>query len=386
MDEKEAQEESFERYGHPFGTNLCAPVEKVIQVGSTTGTTGEPTFPYMYTQNDYVRNHEMAGRHFWKMGIRPGERVVYAAGVANLAGLRIYEHALRHYGCLPIPVGAEAGTERILRIIDTTRPKTLLATGPLIEYLIEACPKILKKEVRELGLRRLVSSGAPAAAMPATKKKIEDAYQCRLYDSFGVYVGGSCDVDNYQGMHVFARDFKIVFEDMVDPQTKEPIMEIKDGAIGELRMTALEWEARPWLKYSTGDIFQVFTDKCVCGWDTPRIKILGRGDDMLIIKGVNVYPAAIKNVVSSLEPRTTGEMRVVLDQPGPGVPPPMKLRVEYGPDLTTEDQKKTLAGELEDAMHNRLKFRAAIELIPSGSLERAAGPGAKGKLIEKTYE
>ena len=79
-------------------------------------------------------------------------------------------------------------------------------------------------------------------------------------------------------------------------------------------------------------------------------------------------------------------MRVVPNQRGPGVPPPMKLKIEHGPDITSEDQKKGLSQELEGAMHNRLKFRAAIELVPSGTFERAAGPGAKGKLIEKAYE
>lgn len=385
-DERAAQEESLRLYGHPFGTNLCCPVEKVIQVGSTTGTTGEPTYTYLYTQKDYDGQHYIVGRHWWKMGFRPGERVIYAAGVANLTALRIYEHHLRWYGCLPLPVGAEAGTERILRTIDATKPDALVATGPLIEYLIEACPKILKKEVREFKLKRLVSSGAPTVSIPPLKKKIEDAYQCRLYDSIAGYVAVSCDVDEYQGMHVLSRDFVIFIEDMVDPQTFEPIKEIKDGTIGISRTTMLEQEARPFFKYSHGDIWQVTTQKCICGWNTPRIRILGRGDDMLIIKGVNVYPAAIKNVVSSFEPRTTGEMRVVLDAPPPAVPPPMKIKVEYGPDIKSEDQKKALAEELEEALHVRCKFRAAIELIPPGSLERAAGPGAKGKLIEKTYE
>jgi phenylacetate-CoA ligase len=386
IDEKEAQEESLKRYNHPFGTNLCTPIEKVILLHSTTGTTGEPTFPYVYTQKDSERHHQTAGRHYWKIGLRPGERVLYAAGAANMAGLKIYEYALRYYGCLPLTVGAEAGTERILRIMDITKPTTLFATPPLIEYLIEACPKVLKKDVKEFKLKRLIGSGSPGAGIPATKKKIEEAYQCRLYDSFGGCFAVSCDVDEYQGMHLYCRDFVIFMEDMVDPQTKKPIKDIKDGTIGEVRLTNLEWEGRPFLKYSQGDIYQVFTKKCICGWDTPRVKILGRLDDMLIIKGVNVYPAAIKNVVSSFEPRTTGEIRVVLDQPPPAVPPPMKIKVEYGPDIQTEEQKKTLAQELEEALHVQLKFRAAIELIPTGSLERAAGPGAKGKLIEKTYE
>ncbi len=385
-DDRETQEASSAKYGHPFGTNLCAPIDKIIHLGSTTGTTGEPTFPYLYTKEDYEKHHHMAGRHFWKMGIRPGERVLYAAGAANLAGLRIYEHALRWYGCLPIPIGAEAGTEKILKMINVTKPTTLLATGPLIEYLIEATPKILNKDVSQLGLKRLISSGAPAAAIPAVKQKIEDAYRCRLFDAFGGYIGGSCDLDDYQGMHLFARDFILIMEDLVDPSTKEAIRDIKDGTVGESRMTCLDWMARPFFKWSPGDIFQVFTDTCKCGWKLPRIKILGRSDDMLIIKGVNVYPAPIKNIVSSFEPKTTGEMRIVLDQPGPGVPPPMKIKVECGISIDSEDKIIALKNELEDAMHIKLKCRTSITIIPPGTLERAAGPGAKGQMIEKAYE
>ncbi|MBU3947035.1 MAG: phenylacetate--CoA ligase family protein [Proteobacteria bacterium] len=385
-DDRETQTASSEKYGHPFGTNLCAPIDKIIHLGSTTGTTGEPTFPYLFTKEDYEIHHHMAGRHFWKMGLRPGERVLYAAGAANLAGLRIYEHALRWYGCLPIPIGAEAGTEKILRMIDVTKPSTLLATGPLIEYLIEATPKILNKDVSQLGLKRLISSGAPAAAIPSVKKKIEDAYRCRLYDSFGGYIGGSCDLDDYQGMHLLTRDFILIMEDLVDPTTKEPIRNITDGMVGESRMTNLQWMARPFFKWSPGDIFQIFTETCKCGWKFPRIKILGRSDDMLIIKGVNVYPAAIKNVVSSLEPKTTGEMRIVLEQPGPGVPPPMKIKVECGIDIDTDDKKNALKKELEDAMHIKLKCRTSVTIIPPNTLERAAGPGAKGQMIEKAYE
>ena len=385
-DEKREQERSLEEYGHPFTTWLCTPVANLEGISSTTGTTGEPTFTYLYTSRDYRRHHEIAARHFWQMGLTPADVVVYAAGMANLSGLRVYEHALRAYGCAVAPVGAEAGTERILKIINLVKPTTFLATGPLIEYLIEAAPKVLGKEVRDLKLKRVISSGAPAAAIPEVKKKIEEAYQCRLYDSFGGYLGVSCDLDEYQGLHAFARDYVVYHEDMVDPNTKKPIMEIKDGTIGECLVTMLEWQARPFFKFGMGDVAQVFTEECECGLKTPRLKLIGRADDMLILKGVNVYPQAIKSVVESFAPRTTGEVRAVLDEPGPGVKPPLKLKIEHGLDITSDEQKKILAQELEDAMHTRLKFRAAIELLTPNTLERAAGPGAKGQLIERTYQ
>jgi phenylacetate-CoA ligase len=106
---------------------------------------------------------------------------------------------------------------------------------------------------------------------------------------------------------------------------------------------------------------------------------------MVIVKGVNIYPAAVKNVAASFLPRTTGEVRIVLDSPGPLVNPPLKVKIEYGEGLEGE-QLENLKKELGDAMHSRLKFRSEVILVPPKSLERAAGPGTKGKLIEKSYE
>ncbi len=133
------------------------------------------------------------------------------------------------------------------------------------------------------------------------------------------------------------------------------------------------------MRYALGDLIQIFTEPCTCGWPEIRFKILGRADDMLIIKGVNLYPSALKGLVSELEPRTTGALRIVLAKPGPLVKPPLKVRIEYGiKDISAED-KHILKTELSELIKDRLRVNPDIELVSPFSLPRESG---KTSLIE----
>ena len=136
--------------------------------------------------------------------------------------------------------------------------------------------------------------------------------------------------------------------------------------------------------YSLGisNIAQIFTEECPgCGFKGPRVKIIGRADDMLIVKGSNVYPAAIKKVVASFMPSVTGEMRIVLDQPPPRVEPPLKLKIEHGENVA-DPELDGLAEKISQALHNKLKVRPAIEWQRPGSLEKSK---RKSDVFIKTY-
>jgi phenylacetate-CoA ligase len=384
--DREAQKESMEKYGHPFGTYLCAPLEKLIYLSCTSGTTGDPTFSYIFTEHDKKINDEVWQRVFWRAGIRPGDAALHTFGLSMWVGGIPVIQAQQHMGVRSIPVGAEGGTEKMLKMADLLKPKIIVGTPPTAEYLIEQCPKILGKPVSELGIKIILCAGAPGAGLPEVRKKIESAYGCKLYDSTG---GGwglhhvSCDAPEYAGMHVVCEDHAIWY-DIVDPVTNEPV-DIVDGAIGHGIITSFDHEAAPAFKYAMGDLIQVFTETCACGAPGVRFKILSRVDDMLIIKGINVYPSAVKNVIGGFVPRVTGEFRILLEKPGPRVEPPMKMKVEYGKG-TDEKDLASLKAEIEDALSSKLKCRADIQWVSPETLERAAGPSAKGKLVEKLYE
>jgi phenylacetate-CoA ligase len=358
--DRQAQAESIERYGHPLGTYLCAPVEKVIHLSSTSGTTGEPTFSYIFTEHDKKINDEVWQRVFWRTGIRPGDAVLHTFGLSMwVAGVPVVT-ALQNMGVRAIPVGGEGGAEKQLKMANLLKPKAMLGTPPTAEYLIEKCPKILGKPVRELGIKIILCAGAPGAGLPEVRKKIESSYGCKLYDSTG---GGwglhhvSCDAPEYAGMHVVCEEYAIWY-DLVDPATGEPV-DIVNGAIGHGLVTSFDHEAAPAFKYAMGD--------------------------MLIIKGINVYPSAVKNLIGGFVPRVTGEFRILLEKPGPRVEPPMKIRVEYGKEVSEKDLP-ALKKEIEEKLSVTLKCRANIHWVAPETFERVAGPTAKGKLVEKLYE
>jgi len=353
-------------------------VDELDYIGTTTGTTGIPT-PYPLTRYDINELWgEVMARGAWRAGIRSEDRVLWCfalsmviAGVPTMMGMQ-------KLGCTMLPVGAEAKSERILLIQNLFRGTVYVGTPSLAEYLIEQAPKIVGKDVGQLGFTTLFCGGEPGAGIPEIKKKLESAYGCRLFDA-GAGFGCSCDHEEYQGMHWLADD--LCYYELVDPDTKEPIP-IENGAKGEALFTMLAGDGWVWIRQGMGDIHQVFTDPCPCGRSGFRYKVIGRSDDMLKVKGVMVYPSHLKGVVNDFVPRVTGEMRIVLDEKPPRVTPPLKIRVEHAQGISGADLT-ALENEIVDAMSKRLKINPKILWAEPGSLERSH---YKGQVFEKTYE
>jgi phenylacetate-CoA ligase len=365
--------------------DLLKAVDQIIPVsvhdldymGTTTGTTGTPT-PYPLTRFDitHVWGAAMV-RGAWRAGIRAEDRVLYCfalsmvmAGVPTMMGMQ-------NLGCMMLPVGAEAKSERILMMQALFRGTVYVGTPSLAEYLIEQSPQILGKPVGELGFKALICGGEPGAGIPEIKSKLENAYGCRIFDA-GAGFGFSCDHDEYQGMHWLGDD--LCYYELVDPETKRPIA-MEDGAIGEAVFTSLAGEGMVFVRQSLGDIHQVFTDPCPCGRSGFRYKVVGRSDDMLKVKGVMVYPSHIKGVLNDFFPRVTGEMRIVLNEKPPRVVPPLTIKVEHS-ENSRKDDLDELGEEIIVAMRRRLKISPRIVWVEPGSLERSH---YKGQVFEKRF-
>jgi phenylacetate-CoA ligase len=192
--------------------------------------------------------------------------------------------------------------------------------------------------------------------------------------------GCSCDAEEYAGMHEVAPEYSIYADDLVDPDTKEPI-DVKDGAVGEGVITSLERHGLPLVKYALGDIVQVFTSPCVCGYGNTRVKVIGRSDDLLIVKGVNIYPSTIRDVVASFIPNVTGALKIVLTEKPPRVVPPLRLKLEYG-EGTDPNSLQELTTRLKEAMHKN-RVTPEIEWVPPGTLGRTE---KKTQIFEKLYK
>ncbi len=370
---------------HQFDMNKILPGlmgeedhKRMVMMAATSGTTGEPS-PYPLTPEDMKLWGEANARMAWRCGIRPGQhKVVHAFGLSMfLAGVPGVV-AMSNMGVCVIPVGAEAGTERVIFYTKYFKGNVLGCTPSLAEHMIDKAPEYMGgDDISTLGIDIVMCGGEPGAGLPEVRKKIENAYGAKLYDA-GAGLGVSCDWPEYMGMHSVGDD--LLHYELVDPDTYEPI-KLEDGAIGMAVFTPLQGSAMAGLRQTIGDVHQVFTEPCPCGRSGWRYKVLGRTDDMLKIKGVMIYPAALDDIIAAFHPRVTGEFRIVLDEPPPRVVPPLKLKIEYGADFPKEKLEE-LEGEMIDAFHRKVKIRPAITWLEPFTLERSAH---KTKFIEKTY-
>ncbi len=369
---RQSQLDSLERYGHPFGMHLCVPKEKIIHVAATSGTTGHPTF-YTYTRRDLEITQKVFGNMFDVATIRPSDTVYTAFGLSLwLAGVT-FILGLEAYGATPIPVGAEAGPTKILQYLKLTRPRVLMGTPSLLTHLIERAPAEIDCEVADLGIDVLFCSGEPGAGIPAVRERLMSAYGAMIYDvTGGAWHNGtvSCNCRDYHGMHQMGEDYSFRW-DLIDPETKKPLP-LSNGAIGEVVHTGLEYEAGPAFRYAIGDIIRLHTGECPgCGRSGTRMEILGRTDDILNLKGVKVYPASVKEVISEFQPDISGQVQILLDAPPPRVEPPLQVLVEAGETLGNAD-REALAKRIEDQVHNVLSIRARIKIVDFGSIGRSS--------------
>lgn len=347
---------------------------------TTSGTTGIPTpYPNFGAALDDAR--EIVGRAAWRMGIRPGDRIglcfglsMHAAGTPQILWFRGYP------GITLIPIGAEAGTEKILQFMQLFKVNVFTGTPSLALHLIERCPEVLNVPVKDLGIKILMLGAEPGAGIPEVRRRLEQEYGAKVFD-LGAGYGCSCDYPIYQGMHWLADD--LAYYELLDPETKKPVP-MEQGATGIMAGTSLHPEAAVWfdMRFTMNDIHQVFTDPCPCGRSGFRYTIVGRADDMLKVKGVPVYPASIEGIIYSLPDKLTGSFRILLDEPPPRVVPPLKLKVEFAEGVM-KDELPLLEDELVERMHRLLKIRPSITWLEPNSLERTV---KKTQLLEKLYE
>jgi phenylacetate-CoA ligase len=188
----------------------------------------------------------------------------------------------------------------------------------------------------------------------------------------GVSLWGECEQQD--GMHLGAHGF--VHPELIDPETEQAVA-IEDGAEGELVLTHLRHRAAPLLRFRTRDHVVVRTTPCPCGRSAPRIRCLGRTDDMLIVRGVNIFPSAVREVVSGFAPEVSGHILVRPQAAGVKQEPPLPVCVELAPDARADT---TLAESIRERLRSVLVVQTRVELVPWGTLQRSE---YKSKLIER---
>jgi phenylacetate-CoA ligase len=378
--------EIFERYDFDIDKvllHLCGQkrLDDLYLITSTSGTTGIPT-PYPCFHRSTEAMKEVFGRIGWRAGLGEGSRLavcfglsMHAAGVPHLFWYKGIE------GLNLLPIGAEVGTERMLKLMKMFKVNSFTGTPSLALHLVERASEILGSSIKDLGIKTLICGAEPGAGISEIRSRLENSYGAKVLD-IGAGYGVSCDHPVYQGMHWVADD--LCLYELVDPDTFEQIP-LVDGATGLACFTTLIPEEQIFfnnLRFTTNDIHQVFTEPCPCGQSGFRYKIVGRTDDMLKVKGVPVYPAAIQGVINGFVPKVSGAFRIVLTEKPPLVMPPLKLKVEYGEGVN-EAELPALEIEICKKMQSVCKFRPSITWLHPNTLERSL---KKTNLLEKVFE
>ena len=260
-----------------------------------------------------------------------------------------------------IPVGT-GNSALLVRAIETLEPDAVVMTPSYAAHLAES------HDLRESSVQRVLVAGEPGGGEPAFRAKLEEGWGARVTEAMGVGdIGPSLfgECEQQDGMHLGAHGF--VHLELIDPQTGAA-RELDDGAEGELVLTHLKHRAAPLLRFRTRDHVTVKTSPCPCGREGLRIRCIGRTDDMLIVRGVNVFPSAIREVVNTFAPQVSGHILVRPHSEGVKQEPPLPLSVELAQGAEPDER---LANALADKLREDLTFRAEIELVPFGTLSRS---------------
>lgn len=357
-----------------IGGHLAAPLDDIQRIYSTSGTTGTPSYIPL-TKQDLANWVAISSISYAASGVRAGHRLVstYNAG-PFVAGVTL--DAFAALGLCHIPVGA-GNTERLMSAVQLLNPDVLACTPSYALHLAEWADA-RNVDIRNSSVKRILVAGEPGGGEPALRARIEDAWGARVTEAMGigdisVSLWGECE--RQSGMHFSGRG--LVHFELVDPETGAPVP-IEDGATGELVYTHLAHQSAPVLRFRSRDHVVIHTGPCDCGRTAPRVRCIGRTDDMLILRGVNVFPTAVREVVNEFAPAVSGVISIQPTSADVKQQPPLPIKVELAAEQEPDDG---LADRIRQRIRDKLLFTSAIDLVPHGSLPRT---DYKSKLVEKT--
>jgi phenylacetate-CoA ligase len=352
------QEIAADQLAHkPYGTNVTYPLQQYIKLHQTSGTTGKAPIRVLDTEASWDWWARCWGHVYRGAGVRPGDRVFFAFSFGPFIGFWAAYEGARKVGAMSMPGGGMQTDQRLQSMLDNDA--TALCCTPTYALRLAEEAERLGIDLANSNIRATVHAGEPGASVPSVRARIEAAFGAQCHDHTGMTELGASGFSCQEraGVHLIESEF--VFE-VIDPQTFEPV---PPGSQGELVATNLGRAGMPLIRYRTGDLVQVDESLCACGRTFARLPrgILGRADDMFVVRGVNVFPSAIEGVLREFPEisefrievysrRAMIELKVLLD-PHPGA-------------------DGALAERAAARLHDRLLLRVPCEVVPSGTLPR----------------
>lgn len=358
------------RDAYPYGM-VCIPLDEVVRLHSSSGTTGAPTVVY-HSARDLHNWTELVTRCPYMMGLRRHDVFQNMIGYGLFTGGLGLHYGAERLGCLTIPTGP-GNTKRQLKFMKdfkTTAVHVIPSYALHLADTLEAEGIDPRKEFPDFSYAIL---GAEPHS-EETRRKVQDFFGIKAFNSYGLSEmngpGVAFECPEMNGMHIWEDAYLV---EIVDPDTLEPL---PPGSKGEMLLTTLSREAMPIIRYRTKDLTSLVPGECACGRTHARIaRITGRSDDMMILKGVNIFPIQIESVLNSI-PGVGRNYRIILEQKGHN--DHMIVQVEVDPSINVDTYKslERLRSRITQELRDEILITPEVDLREPGSI-----PVSEGKAV-----
>ncbi len=349
------------RENYPFGI-CCVPMKECVRLHSSSGTTGNPTV-VLHTQKDLDEWANAVARCLWMVGSRPEDVFQNSAGYGMFTAGLGFQYGAEKVGMLTVPAAA-GNTTRQIKFIKDFGTSVLHAIPSYASRIYEVMKEEGVDPRKDTKLRVLCIGAEPHSE--EQRKRIEENLGVKAYNSYGISEmmgpGVAFECQEQNGLHIW-EDYFIV--EIIDPVTLEPL---PDGELGELVLTTINREGMPLLRYRTRDLTRIISGDCPCGRTHKRLaRLQGRSDDMIILKGVNIFPIQIEKILLKFKELSTDYLITLESQKNGDT---MTIDVELS-QLFTDDYKRLqqLEKDITRQLKDEILITPKVRLVPKGTLQ-----------------
>ena len=349
------------RENYPFGI-CCVPMKECVRLHSSSGTTGNPTV-VLHTQKDLDEWANAVARCLWMVGSRPEDVFQNSAGYGMFTAGLGFQYGAEKVGMLTVPAAA-GNTTRQIKFIKDFGTSVLHAIPSYASRIYEVMKEEGVDPRKDTKLRVLCIGAEPHSE--EQRKRIEENLGVKAYNSYGISEmmgpGVAFECQEQNGLHIW-EDYFIV--EIIDPVTLEPL---PDGELGELVLTTINREGMPLLRYRTRDLTRIISGDCPCGRTHKRLaRLQGRSDDMIILKGVNIFPIQIEKILLKFKELSTDYLITLESQKNCDT---MTIDVELS-QLFTDDYKRLqqLEKDITRQLKDEILITPKVRLVPKGTLQ-----------------
>ncbi len=363
------------RDSYPFKMS-AVPLSRVVRLHSSSGTTGTPTV-ILHTQRDLDEWANAVARCLYMVGLRPGDIFQNSSGYGMFTGGLGFQYGAERLGMLTVPAAA-GNTKRQIKFITDFGTTALHAIPSYAGRLYEVMEEMGIDPRRDTHLRTLIIGAEPHSE--EQRRRIEQMLGVKAYNSFGMSEmcgpGVAFECPEQNGLHIW-EDYYIV--EIVDPVTLEPVPE---GEVGELVLTTINREAMPLLRYRTRDLTRILPGECPCGRHHLRLdRMKGRSDDMMILKGVNIFPIQIETVLMQFPELGNDYLITLTNEEANDL---MTVEVELNAFTDDYHRLQALTKEITRQLKDEILITPVVRLVSKGSLPKQEGKAVRVRDLRKT--